>query len=157
MRRCLFVDKRHTCSMRGRVILYVEDDDAAFSLVRFVLREQDPDLQLLRARDGEQALAILRASPPFQAAPKPDLILLDLNLPKKNGFELLADLKVSEDLRSIPVVVLTTSARRSDRADCLALGAQDYVTKPSNFDSLVEAVKVACSLPGKSSNADSGR
>lgn len=133
--------------MAPRVILYVEDDDGAFSLAKIILHDAEPDVQVLRACDGEQALAILRRLGPYQNTPRPDLILLDLNLPKKNGFEVLADLKRSELLRSIPVVMFSTSSNRSDKTDCLALGAQNYVTKPSSFESFAEAVKMACSLP----------
>lgn len=134
--------------MSAHVLLYVEDDEVAFSLAKMVLQEYDPDLQLLRASDGEQALAILRRLAPYQDAPRPDLILLDLNLPDRNGFEVLADLKASESLRPIPVVMFSTSASQSDKSDSLALGARDYVTKPSSFASFVEALKTACSLPG---------
>ncbi len=132
--------------MASRVILYVEDDDAAFSLAKIVLQDAEPEIEVRRALDGEQALAILQRLAPYQDAPRPDLILLDLNLPKKNGFEVLADVKRSEGLRSIPVVMFSTSVNRRDRSDSLALGAQDYVTKPSSFDSFVEAVKTACSV-----------
>ncbi len=69
------------------------------------------------------------------------MILLDLNLPKKDGFEVLRNLKTSESLRSIPVIVFTTSSRASDRDNSLALGAQEYVVKPPTLDALMEAVK----------------
>ncbi len=137
--------------MSRRIVLYVEDDDAAFSLARIVLEEEEPQIQLLRASNGEQALAFLRRSGSYQHAPRPDLILLDLNLPGKNGFEVLSDLKTSEPLRSIPVVMFSTSPSVTDRRDSLALGAENYVTKPSSFDAFVQAVKIACSLPGTAS------
>jgi len=128
----------------ARVVLYVEDDDATFALVRIILAEEAPEVRLLRAVDGEQALRLLRKSAPYEASPRPDLILLDWNLPKKNGFELLSDLKREERLRSIPVVMFSTSSSRAAREVSLELGARDYVTKPSNFDSFVDAVKTAC-------------
>ena len=140
--------------MCARTILYVEDDDGAFFLAKIVLEEMGPEFQLFRACDGEEALAILRKHPPFQDAVKPDLILLDLNLPKKNGFEVLSDLKRSESLRTIPVVVFSTSRSEPDRIASLALGAQDYFTKPSSFDLFVEALKRACSSAGKSAAAN---
>jgi two-component system, chemotaxis family, response regulator Rcp1 len=134
--------------MARRVILYVEDDNAAFLLAEIILKEQNPSPQLIRASDGAQALAMLRRFPPHEDAPRPDLILLDLNLPKKTGLEVLAELKGCEELRSIPVVVFSTSASRSDVSDSLALGAHDYVRKPSSFHAFVEAMKLASSMPG---------
>ncbi len=138
-------------------MLYVEDDDATYALVRLIMRDEEPQIRLLRASDGEQALAILRRSPPFEEMPVPDLILLDWNLPKKNGFELLADLKHSEEFRSIPVVMFTTSSSRSDRNDSLALGAQSFVTKPATFDAFVTAVKMACLEEPKSFGSGGGK
>jgi CheY-like chemotaxis protein len=147
----------HSIAFRGvyfsgmgpHTILYVEDDDGAFFLARLTLKELIPEPQLLRACDGEQALAILQRVAPYQDAPRPDLILLDVNLPKKNGFEVLSDLKRSESLRTIPVVVFSTSRRQSDISASLALGARDYITKPSSFDLFVEALKSACATAEK--------
>src|SRR3954463_14355810 len=116
--------------MPGRLILYVEDDDAAFHLARTVLREEDPSLQLVRASDGEQALAFLGRVSTYENAPRPDLILLDMNLPKKTGVQVLAEVKATESLRSIPVVIFSTSESVSDSDNCRALGARDYITKP---------------------------
>lgn len=138
-------------------MLYVEDDDATYALVRLIMRDEEPQIRLLRASDGEQALAFLRRSPPFEGMPAPDLILLDWNLPKKNGFELLADLKRSEEFRSIPVVMFTTSSSRTDRNDSLALGAQRFVTKPATFDAFVKAVKMACLEEPKSLGSGGGK
>ncbi len=140
--------------MQTRTILYVEDDDGAFFLAAMVLQEMAPEIQLLRASDGEQALAMLRNLAPYQEVPKPDLVLLDLNLPAKNGFEVLSDLKRSESLRAIPVVIFSTSQSESDRSASLALGARDYVTKPSSFQRFVEALKSACSSTGEPSGAN---
>jgi CheY-like chemotaxis protein len=139
--------------MPGRLILYVEDDDAAFHLARTVLREEDPSLQLVRASDGEQALAFLGRLSTYENAPRPDLILLDMNLPKKSGFQVLAEVKATESLRSIPVVIFSTSESVSDSDNCRALGARDYITKPTSFDAFVDALRRACALPGKASHA----
>jgi CheY-like chemotaxis protein len=128
-----------------RLVLYVEDDDAAFTLVRIILNEEAPEIRLVRALDGEQALAFLRRSPPYQESEVPDLILLDMNLPKKNGFEVLSELKAAEPLRSIPVVMFSTSSSPRERDESLSLGALEYVEKPAGFDAFVRAVKTACS------------
>ena len=129
-----------------RAVLYIEDDDAAFVLVRIVLDERAPHIQLFRAHDGEEALLLLHGSAPGQQGLKPDLILLDLNLPKKNGIAVLSDLKASETLRAIPVVMFSTSSAAQDKSDALNGGAQDYITKPSSLDQFIEAVKIACSV-----------
>jgi CheY-like chemotaxis protein len=143
--------------MSARVILYVEDDDSAFHLAKIVLREEEPSIQLFRASDGEQALNMLHRLAPYQNAPRPDLILLDLNLPKMDGFEVLAALKAAESLRSIPVVMFSTSSSRRDSSNSQALGARDYVTKPCSFDGFVEALRRACSLPDRGAGAGSDR
>lgn len=135
--------------MRPRSLLYVEDDDGAYFLLEIALREADPDIHLFRACDGEEALASLGRSDSDEAALRPDLILLDLNLPKKDGFEVLRSLKTTESLRSIPVIVFTTSSRASDRDHSLALGAQEYMVKPPTLDALMEAVKALARWAGK--------
>jgi CheY-like chemotaxis protein len=140
--------------MPARVILYMEDDDAAFSLAKIVL-EEEPDIVLLRASDGEQGLAILRNFPPYEETPRPDLILLDVNLPKRSGLELLADLKASEPLRSIPVVMFSTSEYQEHRHEAARLGAKAYVDKPLGFEAFVTAVKKACALTPRSSTEES--
>ena len=141
--------------MSLHVILYVEDDNAAFALVRMVLAEESPQLRLYRACDGEQALAFVRRLAPYEDAPAPDLILLDWNLPKKNGLEVLAELKATELLRSIPVVMFSTFSSLQNWIESLALGAQDYVTKPSDFEAFADVVKTACCLPGEHSAPES--
>jgi CheY-like chemotaxis protein len=133
--------------MAQRVLLYVEDDDAAFLTMQLALREFQAAIELHRAADGEQALAFVRKKAPHEDAPRPDLILLDLNLPKKSGIEVLAELKGDESLRSIPVVMFSSSPRAIDRDRSLELGAEKYLMKPSSFERFVEAVKRACSLP----------
>jgi CheY-like chemotaxis protein len=127
------------------VLLYVEDEDAAVFLLETALKEVRITVELYRVSDGEQALAFLRRSGAYQAAPKPDLILLDLNLPRKNGLEVLAEMKDSNGLRDITTIVFTSSALQSDKKKSLALGAQQFITKPATFDGFIEAVKSACS------------
>lgn len=132
--------------MDERVLLYVEDEDAAVFLLETALREAGIQLKLYRVSDGEQALAFLRGAGAYEKAPRPDLILLDLNLPRKNGLEVLSEMQNDSRLRDIVVIVFTSSALSSDRRKSLALGAREYITKPSSFDGFVQAVKNACSL-----------
>lgn len=134
--------------MGARVILSVEDDDGAFHLLKVAFHETDPSVQLVRACDGVEALAFLTQSGPHHNAPRPDLVLLNINLPKKNGMEVLADIAASESLRTIPVVIFTSSELRSEKAHCLALGAQEFLTKPADFDGLLDAVRSACAHAG---------
>ncbi len=136
--------------MGDRVLLYVEDEDAAVFLLETALREAGIQVQLYRVSDGEQALAFLRGSGAYSRAPKPDLILLDLNLPRKNGLEVLSEMQSDELLRDNNVIVFTSSSLSADKRKSLALGAQEYITKPSSFDGFVEAVKTACArLPAQ--------
>jgi chemotaxis family two-component system response regulator Rcp1 len=131
--------------MPKRVLLYVEDEDAAVFLLETALKEAHIQVDLYRVSDGEQAIAFLKHTPPYEWAPRPDLVLLDLNLPRKNGLEVLAEMKKNKPLADIATVVFTSSALHSDRKKSLALGAQNYITKPSTFDGFIEAVRSACS------------
>lgn len=131
--------------MVGNVVLYVEDEDAAFLLFQTALEAARLEVKLHRATDGEQAIAFLNRTGEFFEYPRPDLIVLDLNLPRKSGLEVLSTIHQSDDLRGIAVVVFTSSSLSSDKSNCLALGARDYITKPFTFDLFVEAVKTACS------------
>ena len=131
--------------MGKRVLLYVEDEDAAVFLFEIALKEAEIDVDLYRVSDGEEALAFLSHSPRYEKAPRPNLILLDLNLPRKDGLEVLAEMFRSESLRQIPVIVFTSSSLAMDRKRSLALGARHYITKPSTFDGFLDAVRTACS------------
>jgi two-component system response regulator len=127
--------------MQERAVLYVEDDDAAFLLVQITIEEAGLPVELHRASDGEKALAFLQRAGPYRDAPRPELILLDLNTPKKNGFEVLREIKASESLHSIPVIIFSSSSLAADRNTSFALGAEDFVTKPNSLDLFIEAVK----------------
>jgi CheY-like chemotaxis protein len=136
------------CHLRGmdeRVLLYVEDEDAAVFLFETALKEAGIQLRLCRVSDGEQALAFLRHKDAYEGAPTPDLVLLDLNLPRKNGLDVLAEINRNDEFRKIPTVVFTSSSLASDRNQSISLGAQEYITKPSTFDGFIKAVKAACS------------
>ena len=131
--------------MDQRVLLYVEDEDAAVFLLETALKEAAIDVKLYRVADGEEALAFLRKSGHYSEMPRPDLVLLDLNLPRKNGLEVLSEMRGCEELRSLSVVVFTSSSLPVDKRKSLALGAQEYITKPASFDGFVAAIKNACS------------
>jgi two-component system, chemotaxis family, response regulator Rcp1 len=123
-------------------ILLVEDNKADSDLAREVLREADVRSNLSVARDGEEAIAFLRRKNGHTDRPRPDLVLLDLNLPRKDGRELLAEMKADPDLRRIPVIVLTASAADRDVAQAYEHHVNAYITKPTDFDSFVHAVKL---------------
>ena len=129
--------------MSRRIVLYVEDDDAAYLLFQIVAEEAYSDIEVHRACDGEQALTFLEKSGAYRDAPQPDLILLDLNLPKRSGFEVLSEIKASPLLSSIPVIIFSCSSSPADKSRSLTLGAEDFVRKPSSLDLFVEALKSA--------------
>jgi two-component system, chemotaxis family, response regulator Rcp1 len=122
-------------------ILLVEDNPADVRLTVEVLRDGPVQNHLSVARDGVEALAFLRREGPYAGAARPDLILLDLNLPRKDGREVLAEVKSSPDLRTIPVIVLTTSADDRDVARSYELHANSYIIKPVDFDQFLAAMR----------------
>lgn len=122
-------------------ILLVEDNPADVDLTRETLEMAKLRNRLYVARDGVEALELLRGEGERTAPIRPDLILLDLNLPRKDGREVLADLKQDPELRSIPVVVLTSSAAERDVVKTYDLGANCYITKPVDLDQFASVVK----------------
>ena len=122
-------------------ILLVEDSPGDVRLTREALREGRARTHLSVASDGVEALAFLRQEGGYAAAPRPDVILLDLNLPRKDGRQVLAAIKTDERLRRIPVVVLTTSADERDIAESYDLGANCYITKPVDLDQFLAVVQ----------------
>lgn len=122
-------------------ILLVEDSPADVLIAREALAEAKLINTIHVAEDGVEALDFLYKRGKFASAPRPDLILLDLNLPRKNGREVLEEIKADEDLKRIPVVVLTTSSAEEDILRSYNLYANCYVVKPVEFDSFVKAVQ----------------
>ncbi|WNV88418.1 response regulator [Umezawaea sp. Da 62-37] len=122
-------------------VLLVEDDEGDVLITVEAFERHKVVNRLHAVRDGVEALAFLRREGANTAAPRPDLILLDLNLPRMGGHELLAVLKTDEDLRRIPVVVLTTSGADEDVLRSYQLHANAYVTKPVDFDAFVTAIR----------------
>jgi CheY-like chemotaxis protein len=122
-------------------VLLVEDDPGDVLMTREAFEEHKVGNRLNVVSDGVDALAYLRREKPFEDATRPDLILLDLNLPKRDGREVLAEIKNDTVLRQIPVVVLTTSQADEDVIRSYQLHANAYVTKPVDFDRFVNVVK----------------
>jgi two-component system, chemotaxis family, response regulator Rcp1 len=123
--------------MTGRSILLVEDNAGDVLLTREALREADVAVELTAVADGEQALAYLRD----EGVTQPDLVLLDLNLPRKNGLEVLEEIRHDPALRTTPVIMLTTSSSARDVAASYARGVNCYVVKPLDLDDFTELVQ----------------
>ena len=122
-------------------ILLVEDNPADVRLTQEALKEGKVFNNLHWAKDGVEALAFLRRQGKHGAAPRPDIILLDLNLPKKDGREVLHEIKNDEKLKRIPVVILTTSKAEEDVLKSYNLHANCYVTKPVDLEQFIVVVK----------------
>jgi|ERR1700733_8113005 CheY-like chemotaxis protein len=122
-------------------VLLIEDSLGDVRLMQETLRKSHPSVQLHVAKDGIDAMAFLRRGASRAHAPRPDLILLDLNLPKMDGRDVLANIKADERLSSIPVVVLTTSDAPEDIEESYRLQANCYLTKPPQLDALEKLVK----------------
>lgn len=122
-------------------VLLVEDDPGDIELTRSALKQNKLKISLSVAEDGEQALDFLRRKGKYANAPRPDLILLDLNMPRKDGREVLAEIKKDESLKTIPVVVLTTSNADTDVIKSYELGCNCYATKPVGFKEFCGIIK----------------
>ena len=122
-------------------ILLVEDNAADVRLTEEALKEGKVRNHLHVARDGMEALEFLRRQGKFKDATRPDLVLLDLNLPRRDGREVLADIKNDPDLKMIPVVVLTTSSAEADILKSYKLHANCYITKPVDLEQFVNVVR----------------
>jgi chemotaxis family two-component system response regulator Rcp1 len=122
-------------------ILLVEDNPGDIRLTQEALKEGAVKKNLRVVRDGAEAMDFLCREGKHAEAPRPDVIILDLNLPKKNGREVLAELKQDPRLRSIPIVVLTSSRAQEDICKAYHLQANCYITKPGNLDDFFKAVR----------------
>lgn len=128
-------------AMRPVEVLLAEDSAADVRLTREVLRDARVLNELTVVSDGEQVLAYLRQEGEFAARPRPDLLLLDLNLPRKDGREVLAEISADPALRTLPVVVLTTSAAERDVLAAYRNNVNAYVTKPVDLDAFIAVVR----------------
>jgi CheY-like chemotaxis protein len=122
-------------------VLLVEDDQGDVLMTREAFAHHKIRNELHVVTDGEQALRFLRREGEYADAPRPGLVLLDLNLPRRDGREVLAEIKADPDLRTIPVVVLTTSEAEEDILRSYSLHANAYVSKPVDFERFVEVIR----------------
>jgi len=125
-------------------VLVVEDNPNDVTIIKRAMRKSDVKCELYFARDGAEALDALYQTGEFADTPRPDLILLDLRLPKVGGLEVLAKVKEDEHLRRIPVIVLTESEREEDMVKAYDSGAASYMTKPvdsKDFERLIQTVQ----------------
>lgn len=126
---------------KPKTILLVEDNKADIRLVREALKNSSIDYQMEIVRDGMAAMAYLQQEGEYASVSRPDLIILDLNLPKKDGREVLAEIKTNEEFKRIPVVVLTTSKNEDDIYQSYELNANCFITKSRNLSQLFTIVK----------------
>ncbi|MEB3359536.1 MAG: response regulator [Synechococcales bacterium] len=127
-------------SVVNRIILVLEPNPDYAQLIERTLRENAIPHSVAAIADGEEAIAYLRRHGPYKDAPRPDLVLLDLNLPGKNGWEILAEMKADPQLRRIPTIVLTLSEAEEDIVRSYALQSNCYVVKSSDLEQLSQTV-----------------
>jgi len=128
-------------NLKAVEILLVEDNPVDILVTREALEEARVHNKVHVAEDGEEAMDFLYQRGKFADAPRPDLILLDLNLPKKSGIEILAEIKENSNLLNIPVVVLTTSEAESDVLTTYCLHANCFITKPVDMDQFTQVIR----------------
>lgn len=122
-------------------ILLVEDNPGDVRMTQEILKETKVRNKMYAVGDGVEAMAFLRREGKYADAPRPDIILLDLNLPRKDGHEVLAEVKSDDDLKRIPVVVLTISEAEDDILKSYDLHGNCYITKPIDFKEFIKVVK----------------
>ncbi len=135
------MNQNNTIMGRPIEILMVEDSPGDVRLTLEAFKESKVKNRLYAVSDGIEAMAFLRKEGKYINTPRPDLILLDLNLPKKDGRELLAEIKTDENLKRIPVVILTISQAEEDILGTYDLHANCYITKPVDLDKFLKVVK----------------
>ncbi|MEM9905231.1 MAG: response regulator [Cyanobacteria bacterium P01_D01_bin.44] len=126
---------------KRKTIFLIEDNRGDIRLIQEALKSTDVQCEVITARDGVEAMVYLRREGAFAGAVRPDLILLDLNLPRKDGREVLAEIKAEPDLRHIPVVVLTTSRNEEDIFNSYDLHVNCYISKSRNLSDLFKIVQ----------------
>lgn len=122
-------------------VLLVEDNPSDVYLTQVAFRRSRTESEIHVVEDGIQAMAFLRQELPYANAPRPALVLLDLNLPRKDGYKVLAEMKADPDLRRIPVIVLTTSTAEADIDRCYESHANCYIAKPVDFDEFERVIQ----------------
>ena len=129
-------------SVRPREILLIEDSPSDADLAREALGQGKILNNLHFVEDGVEAMKFLRRKEPYLRVPRPDLILLDLNLPKKTGVEVLTEIKTDQSLKLIPVVILSTSSAQEDIIQSYSLHANCYITKPVDFVQFTKVIRL---------------
>jgi two-component system, chemotaxis family, response regulator Rcp1 len=129
-------------TVRPREILLIEDSPSDADLAREALGQGKILNNLHFVEDGVEAMKFLRRKEPYLRVPRPDLILLDLNLPKKTGVEVLTEIKTDQSLKLIPVVILSTSAAQEDIIQSYSLHANCYITKPVDFIQFTKVIRL---------------
>ncbi len=132
---------------KTKIILHAEDDPAHAAIIRMVIERSTCKAQLKQVVDGKVALDYLYRRESFtdsSDSPRPDLILLDLRMPRIDGLGVLAAIKKDPALKAIPVVMLTTSASEKDQSQAQSCGTDDYLTKPVDFDGFVNMMEEIC-------------
>ena len=126
---------------RSLSVLLVDDDPGDVLMIEEALEQLDSARVVHVVNDGEEAVAFLRRLGRYADAPRPDVVLLDLNMPRMDGRQVLAEVKADEDLRTIPIIVFTTSQAPDDVVRSYSLHANAYVTKPINLDELNDIIR----------------
>lgn len=121
-------------------VLLIEDNPGDVRLIMEAFKERNL-CNLSVVEDGEEAISFLHRQNLYENAPRPDIILLDINLPKKNGYEVLEEIKNEANLKTIPIIILTSSSSKRDIITCYALHANCYIIKPINVDDFINVVK----------------
>ena len=124
---------------RNSELILVEDNDEDAELISMAIGELKPPVRIERARDGVEAMHLLRAN--NEPVRNTAVVLLDIKLPRMNGIEVLSQMKADNIMKSIPVVMLTSSREKSDISTCYLCGANAYVVKPVGFNELLEAIR----------------
>jgi len=122
-------------------ILLIEDNDADALLTREAFDKASVDVNIYRAANGEEGMAFLHHEGHYTDAPTPDLVLLDINMPRMGGRDVLRAISMDNELRHLPVVILTTSSREEDILDMYRLRCSSYVIKPLDFEGFVTAIR----------------
>ena len=143
-------------TVHSPVLLYVEDDPTTSYLFKMAVEELDCRVNLIIVNSSDAASGFLCRRPPFEDAPVPDLVVLDLNLPGRSGFEILQDIRQDEQLARLSVVVFTSSRRKADQEKAEQLGVRAFFHKPRDVDTFWQTVKQICDLFLKASVASSG-
>ena len=125
------------------MLLHIEDDDASAFLFRAALEEAEIPAVVYRVATGEQAESFLAKSGAYQDAPRPEVLVLDLNLPGMDGWQIIRMVQANESLRSIPIAILTTSSSEKDMQRASAAGVREYIAKPNSFRDLVHELRDA--------------